>query len=98
MMAVSMELKQTAAFCLQEKLAGRIHVAASNSRSSVTLSGNADAVNEAKELLDSRQTFTRLLKVDKAYHLHHLHLYVRPYLKPLRKLNIQIKPENSKCK
>ncbi|PKK49165.1 hypothetical protein CI102_7231 [Trichoderma harzianum] len=98
MMAVGMGLEQARAFCSQEKLAGRIHVAASNSRSSVTLSGDADAVDEAKELLDSQQSFARLLKVDKAYHSHHMQPCAEPYLESLQKLNIQINTEKLKCK
>ncbi|OPB36124.1 hypothetical protein A0O28_0108990 [Trichoderma guizhouense] len=98
MMAVGMGLEQARAFCSQDKLAGRIHVAASNSRSSVTLSGDADAVDEAKELLDSQQSFARLLKVDKAYHSHHMQPCAGPYLESLQKLNIQIKTDKLKCK
>ncbi|KAL6689954.1 polyketide synthase [Trichoderma pleuroticola] len=98
MMAVGMGLEQARAFCSQDKLAGRIHVAASNSRSSVTLSGNADAVDEAKELLDSQQSFARLLKVDKAYHSHHMRPCAGPYLESLQKLNIQITTDKLKCK
>ncbi|KAL7781092.1 polyketide synthase [Trichoderma afarasin] len=98
MMAVGMGLEQARAFCSQDKLAGRIHVAASNSRSSVTLSGDADAVDEAKELLDSQQSFARLLKVDKAYHSHHMQPCAGPYLESLQKLNIQISTDKLKCK
>ncbi|KAM6478156.1 beta-ketoacyl synthase domain-containing protein [Trichoderma sp. SZMC 28011] len=98
MMAVGMGLEQARAFCSQDKLAGRIHVAASNSRSSVTLSGDADAVDEAKELLDSQQSFARLLKVDKAYHSHHMQPCAGPYLESLQKLNIRINTEKLKCK
>ncbi|KAL7916863.1 beta-ketoacyl synthase domain-containing protein [Trichoderma velutinum] len=98
MMAVGMGLEQARTFCSQDKLAGRIHVAASNSRSSVTLSGDADAIDEAKELLDSQQSFARLLKVDKAYHSHHMQPCAGPYLESLQKLNIQINTDKLKCK
>lgn len=72
MMAVGMSYRQALEFCQQDRFRGRIVVAASNARSSVTLSGDADAIDEAKEMLDQDQTFSRVLKVDKAYHSHHM--------------------------
>ncbi|KAF2098822.1 polyketide synthase [Rhizodiscina lignyota] len=98
MMAVGMSLDQARAFCTREQFAGRIQVAASNSRSSVTLSGDADAIDEAKELLNEEQTFARVLKVDKAYHSHHMNPCAGPYLESLRNCDIRVRKGQLRCK
>ncbi|EHK49839.1 polyketide synthase [Trichoderma atroviride IMI 206040] len=98
MMAVGMSFEQALFFCKEAQFAGRIQVAASNSRSSVTLSGDEDAIEEAKQLLDQQQTFARVLKVEKAYHSHHMQRCAQPYLESLQKLDIQIRADHLKCK
>lgn len=52
--------------------AGRIALAAINSPSSLTLSGDEDAIVELKEKLESRKVFVRQLKVEQAFHSHHM--------------------------
>lgn len=52
--------------------AGRIALAAVNSPSSLTLSGDEDAVLELKENLDRRHIFARQLRVEQAFHSHHM--------------------------
>lgn len=64
-------------------------VAASNSAVSVTLSGDADAIEEAKEVFEEEKKFARLLKVDKAYHSHHMQPVAEPYAKSLQDCQIQ---------
>lgn len=98
MMAVGMSFEQALFFCKEAQFAGRIQVAASNSRSSVTLSGDEEAIEEAKQLLDQQQTFARVLKVEKAYHSHHMQRCAQPYLESLQKLDIQIRVDQLKCK
>lgn len=98
MMAVGMNFEQALFFCKEAQFAGRIQVAASNSRSSVTLSGDEDAIEEAKQILDQQQTFARVLKVEKAYHSHHMQRCAQPYLESLQKLDIQIRTDQLKCK
>jgi acyl transferase domain-containing protein len=66
MMAVGMGLEQASAFC--NEFGGGLNVAASNSLTSCTLSGDADIIDKAKELLDENKTFARVLTVDTAYH------------------------------
>ncbi|KAI1131714.1 putative polyketide synthase [Nemania abortiva] len=67
-------------------------VACENSQCSVTLSGDSDKVLEVIETIRAKQpaTFTRLLKVEKAFHSHHMfplaQLYedhLRPYMQKL---------------
>ncbi|KAF2271629.1 amino acid adenylation domain-containing protein [Westerdykella ornata] len=77
--------------------AGRICVAASNSPTSTTLSGDAEAIDEAKLVMDDEKKFARVLKVDKAYHSHHMQPCREPYIASLRSCNITVQP-NAKCK
>ena len=51
---------------------GRIALAAINSPSSLTLSGDEDAIIELKEALEARKVFARQLKVEQAFHSHHM--------------------------
>ncbi len=90
MMSVGMATKDAEAFCQQPRYRGRICVAAKNSRSSTTLSGDSDAIDEAKAALDTKVVFCRILKVDKAYHSHHMDPMRDAYLKSLQ--NSRIRP------
>ncbi|KAH8766116.1 polyketide synthase [Diaporthe sp. PMI_573] len=99
MMAVGMGFEEARNFCLRDQFVGRIVVAASNSRSSTTLSGDADAIDEAKSLLDSIEVFARILKVEKAYHSHHMDACSQPYLDSLRHCNIAVQSNSQdNCK
>ncbi|KAL3473255.1 hypothetical protein BJX99DRAFT_261563 [Aspergillus californicus] len=51
---------------------GRCVVACVNSPSSVTVSGDEEAVTEMQKLLNRDSVFNRRLKVDIAYHSHHM--------------------------
>ncbi|KAK8055589.1 hybrid PKS-NRPS PsoA [Apiospora rasikravindrae] len=91
MMAVSMTMEQATAFCDNlDPAFGNIGLAASNSRQSCTLAGDGDAIDEAKRLLDQQGTFARLLKVDTAYHSHHMRPCALPYLEAMRRCNVQL--------
>ena len=74
---------------------GRLAIAAHNSSASVTLSGNADAVILAKKVFDEEKKFARLLKVDTAYHSHHMLPCGDPYILSLRACGIQVNRERS---
>ncbi|KAF5973503.1 putative polyketide synthase [Fusarium bulbicola] len=97
MMAVGMGSEDATAFCDQEQFKGRISLAASNSPSSATISGDEDAILEAKEILEEQKTFARLLKVDTAYHSHHMRACAEPYLESLKACNITVNPPSSNC-
>ncbi|PNY25600.1 Polyketide synthase [Tolypocladium capitatum] len=92
MMAVGVSFAQAQTLCEQERFAGRIVVAASNAPSTVTISGDEDAINELKMELDEQKTFARLLRVNKAYHSHHMVPCSAPYLAALDKCGIQAQP------
>nr|A0A411KUP8.1 RecName: Full=Hybrid PKS-NRPS synthetase ucsA; AltName: Full=UCS1025A pyrrolizidinone biosynthesis cluster protein A [Acremonium sp.]QBC88145.1 UcsA [Acremonium sp.] len=70
------------------ELEGRIAIAACNSPSSVTLSGDADAIEAAVEMLSDEQKFARTLRVDKAYHSHHMRPCSEPYVNSLRRAGV----------
>ncbi|KAJ9137155.1 AMP-binding enzyme family protein [Pleurostoma richardsiae] len=74
--------------------AGRVGLAAWNSSSSTTLSGDADAVQHIELVLQDESKFNRLLKVDTAYHSHHMHPCSGPYREALAACRIQIQKPN----
>jgi hybrid polyketide synthase/nonribosomal peptide synthetase ACE1 len=88
MLAVGTSLEDAEEFVALPQFEGRICVAAANSPTSVTLSGDADAVEEAKEVFDDEGRFARTLRVDKAYHSHHMRPCGDPYVASLRKAGV----------
>ncbi|KAL2284183.1 hypothetical protein FJTKL_09154 [Diaporthe vaccinii] len=90
MMAASMSFDAARDLCSQPRFKNRITVAASNSPSSVTLSGDKDAILEMEEHLDQVNIQARALQVDVAYHSHHMLACADAYLGHLRKLDIRI--------
>lgn len=69
---------------------GKIAVAAHNSPASVTLSGDYDAILHAKRVFDEEKKFARLLKVDMAYHSHHMLPSGDPYIKAMRECGVKV--------
>lgn len=96
MLAAGLSYDAACELC-EQQFAGRIDVAAWNAPRSVTLSGDADAVAEAKALLDGRGVFARLLKVDTAYHSHHMRPCSAPYVRSLRACGIRPRPPRTGC-
>lgn len=90
MLAVGTSLEDAEEFCSLEDFQGRIVVAASNSPTSVTLSGDIDAIEEAKALFEEENKFVRSLRVDKAYHSHHMLAAAKPFLGSLKACNIEV--------
>lgn len=88
MMATGLSFDEATALCAEERYAGRVAVAASNSPASITLSGDADAIQEIEQALKSQEKFARLLRVDTAYHSHHMHSCSDRYLEALESCNI----------
>jgi len=97
MIAVGLSLDEAKDFCAKPQMKDRLTVAASNAPGSVTLSGDEDAVNEAKLSLDSDGVFARVLKVDTAYHSHHMKPCAEPYLASLEACKIKINAPNDTC-
>lgn len=69
---------------------GRAMIAAYNSSDSLTLSGDEDAIKELQVILEDEGKFARLLRVDKAYHSHHMEPCAGQYEAALKGLNIQV--------
>ena len=88
MLAVGTSLDDATELIALPNLEGRVAVAASNSPASVTLSGDEDAIENAKDIFEEEKKFVRLLKVDKAYHSHHMLRASEPYLTALRNADI----------
>lgn len=63
---------------------GRLALAAVNSPSSMTISGDEDAILELKKVLDDEKTFNRRLKVKQAFHSHHMAPLASAYESALR--------------
>ncbi|KAF9893690.1 hypothetical protein FE257_009858 [Aspergillus nanangensis] len=53
---------------------GKVVVACVNSPSSITISGDIKAIEEFQSLADKQEVFNRKIKVDVAYHSHHMRL------------------------
>jgi len=51
---------------------GQVVIACINSPSSVTISGDLPAIEEIQEILSQKDIFVRRLRVDAAYHSHHM--------------------------
>nr|A0JJU1.1 RecName: Full=Tenellin synthetase; Short=TENS; AltName: Full=Hybrid PKS-NRPS synthetase tenS; AltName: Full=Tenellin-type 2-pyridones biosynthesis cluster protein S [Beauveria bassiana]CAL69597.1 nonribosomal peptide synthase [Beauveria bassiana] len=90
MMAAGLSMNDAVKLCRLPEFEGRIHVAASNAPQSVTLSGDKEAIKAAKAKLDADGVFARELKVDTAYHSHHMLPCAEPYLKALLACDIQV--------
>ncbi|KAE8133672.1 lovastatin nonaketide synthase [Aspergillus pseudotamarii] len=96
MLAVGTSLERAEQLCSHPDFKGRITVAASNSPASVTLSGDKDAIDVAKLRLDEDKVFVRMLRVDTAYHSHHMIPSAQSYVQSLLSSGIQpIIPDES---
>ena len=91
MMAVGTSFNDAKELCDLPAFQGRICVAASNSSASVTVSGDTDAIEQAKTTFDEEKKFTRILKVDKAYHSHHMDCCSDAYIQSLEMYSITLR-------
>lgn len=78
MMAVSLDEAEATRY-LKKLNRGSAVVACVNSPLSQTLSGDETAIDEIKEVLDRDGIFARKLKVDTAYHSHHMQRVAEHY-------------------
>jgi NADPH:quinone reductase-like Zn-dependent oxidoreductase/malonyl CoA-acyl carrier protein transacylase len=63
---------------------GRAVIACINSPSSITASGDEEAINELQIRAEEQQFFNRKLRIDMAYHSHHMELVAEDYLSSLK--------------
>ncbi|KAI9642579.1 Reducing polyketide synthase boa6 [Ciborinia camelliae] len=97
MMAAGLSFDEALEFCAGEDYQGKISIAASNAPKTVTLSGNKDAIENAKVVLDERGIFARVLKVDTAYHSDHMLPCSQQYTASLVACGISPKPSSPDC-
>ena len=90
MMAIGTPAEDIQELCDDPVFQRRACIAAVNSPVSVTVSGDQDAIEEMKVILDDEKKFTRLLKVDKAYHSHHMLPCSDAYLNSMAALDIHV--------
>ncbi|TLD06378.1 uncharacterized protein PgNI_08287, partial [Pyricularia grisea] len=83
MLAAGMSLDDAKDLVELEDFQGEVCIAACNSPDSVTLSGDTDALEMVVEILQDEGKFARLLRVDKAYHSHHMLPCSGPYIAAL---------------
>ena len=98
MLAAGLSFEEAQEFCSQPSINGRVQVAASNAPASVTLSGDVDAIQEAKAMLDKQKTFNRPLKVNKAYHSRHMVPSSEPYINSLKACGISARYPKEGCR
>ena len=70
---------------LKSKLSGKVGIACVNSPSSVTLSGDLKAVEELESTFTEKKLFARRVKVEAAYHSHHMQPFAKDYELALKK-------------
>ncbi|KAI3320568.1 beta-ketoacyl synthase domain-containing protein [Xylariaceae sp. AK1471] len=88
MLAVGMSESEAVSFCSGSMFDGHIRIAASNSPTSVTLSGDLDAIHLAHKELSEKKKFSRVLQVDTAYHSRHMAKPVVNYIKAMREYGV----------
>jgi NADPH:quinone reductase-like Zn-dependent oxidoreductase len=70
---------------------GRAVIACVNSPSSITVSGDEEAIRELQHRVEELHLFNRKLRVDMAYHSHHMELVAEDYLASIA----EFQPRNS---
>lgn len=95
MLAVGTSMEDALQLCEDEEFAGRINLAASNSSSSVTISGDEDAIEELEFILEDEKKFHRRLRVDMAYHSQHMEPCSAPYIDSLRRAGVKARSPQS---
>lgn len=73
----------------------KVHLACVNSPTSVTLSGDSDAIDVVHDALRERGIFVRKLQVDVAYHSPHMQLVARDYWGAIADVSTNLAP--GKC-
>ncbi|KAH9875653.1 hypothetical protein IAQ61_003117 [Plenodomus lingam] len=98
MMAVGTSFEEASEILDSKKFRKRVTIAAVNSSSSVTLSGDEDAIQELKVIFEDQEKLARVLKVEKAYHSHHMVSCAEAHRESLRALDVKVlRKSASKC-
>ncbi|RYP64846.1 hypothetical protein DL769_006521 [Monosporascus sp. CRB-8-3] len=97
MIAVGTSMEDAKELCEMEEFVGRLGIAASNSSSSTTISGDEDAIAELQIILEDEKKFNRRLKVDKAYHSKHMLPCFEPYVNSVRQCGVKAREPSGGC-
>ncbi|KAL6702429.1 hypothetical protein ACN47E_001870 [Coniothyrium glycines] len=98
MMAVGTSAEDASEVLDAGRFKDRVTIAATNSSSSVTLSGDMDAIEELREIFEDEDKFVRILRVQTAYHSHHMKPAAESLRQSLIDLDIKINRQSlSKC-
>lgn len=97
MMAAGLSWDDASDLCDEPQFRGRIAVAANNAPASVTFTGDEDAVHEMKTILEEDDVFHQLLRVDKAYHSHHMTACSAAYLEAMERCGIAVQDAQEGC-
>ncbi|KXX76983.1 Nonribosomal peptide synthetase 14 [Madurella mycetomatis] len=89
MLAVGLNKAEAEELCARDEYRHGLTIAANNGPSSITLSGDLDLVEHARDSLVKEQKFARQLVVDTAYHSHHMERPSAEYLEALYGCNIE---------
>ncbi|KAI1422845.1 hypothetical protein F5Y12DRAFT_786475 [Xylaria sp. FL1777] len=89
MIAVGTTLLDAQELCDEEEFENRVCVAAINSPTSITLSGDSDTVEHIHMILKDEGKLVRNLQVDQAYHSFHMERCSEEYVRALQALNIE---------
>lgn len=92
MMVCGLSKQEAEEFCSRPNYRGRICVAASNSASLTTLSGDVDIIAAASDELRAAEKMVRDLQVDTAYHSFHMVQPVEQYSEALARCAIKALP------
>ncbi|RAL02587.1 uncharacterized protein BO80DRAFT_443386 [Aspergillus ibericus CBS 121593] len=92
MAAIGASVEEAEELCDREEIKGRISIAALNSGSSITLSGDEDAIQTAVDIFAGEGKFARRLRVDTAYHSAHMQPCAGPYLQAMERCGIAVQP------
>lgn len=83
MMAAHVPYDDAQELCGLREFKGRVCVAAVNAPSGVTFSGDADAIHHIQGILEDENKWSRVLRVEKAYHSPHVLPCASPYIDAL---------------
>ncbi|KAK8050314.1 lovastatin nonaketide synthase [Apiospora phragmitis] len=83
--------------CSDPVFSGRIGIAACNSASSFTMSGDEDAIEELQVLLEDEKKYNKRLRVDRAYHSAHMLPCFQPYADLIRSCGLRAQESAPTC-
>ncbi|KAI0910933.1 hypothetical protein F4823DRAFT_561459 [Ustulina deusta] len=95
MLVARISESEAVSLCRDPSFAGRLCVAASNSPGNVTLSGDLDSIHLANKQLQDSGKASRTLRVDTAYHSHHMETPGESYETAMQDLTISPIPQEN---